>query len=566
LKFYERMKVPPPTWCPECRAIRRYAFWNERHLFRKTDARSGKQIFSTFPQSSPVKIYEHDYWWSDKWDPMEYGRDYDFSRPFFEQFHELALAVPWPSRSIKNLVRSDYSNQATDLKNCYLCFNGNTSEDCLYGVSFVKMRNCVDFYQCTDNELSYELFSSDHCYQALFCVECFKSRNIWFSMNCEDCTDCFGCVNLRHKKYHIWNVPYTKEEYFEKIKEFNLGSYESISKIKRKVQNFWLKHPEKYMHGINNLNATGEYVYHSKNVDHCYQIVEIENARYSQGIIEANDCYDYTSWGINTELVYECAQCGSDCLKMKFCFDCWPGCEEIEYSMNCHSSTDCFGCAGLKKKQYCILNKPYEKAAYEKLKKRIMNHMDEMPYTDKKGRVYRYGEFFPPEFSPLAYNESAAQDYFPASKTKAAEFGFSWRDPEVKEFAVTMKASDLPDHISDAKTAVTKEIIECSGCRKAYRIVPEEFKFYKRLGLPLPRLCINCRYMERIKNRNPLKWFERKCMCAGKTSSNKAYENANLPHKPHKNGDSCPNAFETSFAPEKSEIVYCEPCYQSEIV
>ena len=144
-----------------------------------------------------------------------------------------------------------------------------------------------------------------------------------------------------------------------------------------------------------------------------------------------------------------------------------------------------------------------------------------------------------------------------------------------------MRPDELPDHISDANGKITKEIIECSGCKGAYRIVPEELKFYKRLGLPLPRLCPNCRYKERIKFRNPLKWYRRECMCRGRHGANggstvlsgspskdkgqMTYSNANLPHPPHKNTEPCLNRFETSYAPDRPEIIYCEECYQHEI-
>ena len=73
--------------------IRRMVFRNERLLFRRKDDASGTEIFSEFPAHVPVKVYEKDYWWSDAWDPMAYGREYDFSRPFFEQFKELLYAV-----------------------------------------------------------------------------------------------------------------------------------------------------------------------------------------------------------------------------------------------------------------------------------------------------------------------------------------------------------------------------------------------------------------------------------------------------------------------------------------
>lgn len=36
-------------------------------------------------------------------------------------------------------------------------------------------------------------------------------------------------------------------------------------------------------------------------------------------------------------------------------------------------------------------------------------------------------------------------------------------------------------------------------------------------------------------------------------------------HSPHSTNQSCPNEFETSFAPDRPEIVYCEECYQAEV-
>jgi hypothetical protein len=41
----------------------------------------------------------------------------------------------------------------------------------------------------------------------------------------------------------------------------------------------------------------------------------------------------------------------------------------IEYSFNCYNCTFCFACLGLRKKNYCILNKQYTKEEYQKLKR-----------------------------------------------------------------------------------------------------------------------------------------------------------------------------------------------------
>ncbi|MDI6602734.1 MAG: hypothetical protein QME57_01260 [Patescibacteria group bacterium] len=100
-------------------------------------------------------------------------------------------------------------------------------------------------------------------------------------------------------------------------------------------------------------------------------------------------------------------------------------------------------------------------------------------------------------------------------------------------------------------------------CTTAFKIIPQELEFYRKMNLPLPRLCPNCRHYQRIKQRNPLKFWKRKCMCGGQTSTNGVYKNTIK----HFHGDnSCPNEFLTTYAPDRPEIVYCEKCYLAEVV
>src|SRR3989338_8821265 len=75
--FYEKIKVPPPTFCPTCRAQRRFSFRNERNFFRTKDAFSGENIFSLYPPSDRKKVITESAWYGDSWDAMDYGRDYD---------------------------------------------------------------------------------------------------------------------------------------------------------------------------------------------------------------------------------------------------------------------------------------------------------------------------------------------------------------------------------------------------------------------------------------------------------------------------------------------------------
>ena len=81
LNFYEKIKVPPPTFCPECRNQRRMSWRNERTLYkRKCDAPGHDEMLISFlPPEEQLTVYDANVWWSDAWDPLSYGKEYDFS-------------------------------------------------------------------------------------------------------------------------------------------------------------------------------------------------------------------------------------------------------------------------------------------------------------------------------------------------------------------------------------------------------------------------------------------------------------------------------------------------------
>jgi hypothetical protein len=86
--------LPSTDICPTCSVRRRLAFRNERNIYKRKCDATGKNIVSMFSPDKPYKVYEQSEWWSDKWEPKDYAREYDFSRNFFEQFDELLKAVP----------------------------------------------------------------------------------------------------------------------------------------------------------------------------------------------------------------------------------------------------------------------------------------------------------------------------------------------------------------------------------------------------------------------------------------------------------------------------------------
>ena len=397
--FYERMQVPPPTFCPQCRFQRRLMFRNERRLYKRKCGLCGKDIVTVFAPDKPLTVYCQPCWWSDKWDPLEYGREYDPARPFFEQFRELQLRTPYMSliTSYQQLVNSEYINHAGNSKNCYLIFNADYCENVLYSKVLVNNKDSMDCTMLGESELCYENINCGKCSRVFYAEDCMSCHDVYFSKLLTGCTNCFGCVNLRNKSYCIWNQQYTKEEYEQKIREFNLDSYSSIQELISQARAFWQKSPHKFNHGLMNVNSSGDYIHQCKNSRYMYQCRFAEDCKFCQFITmkTAKDCYDHSEWGNGAERIYESATVGEGASNVRFCFGVWFPSLDVEYSMFTLSSSHMFGCANIKSKEYCILNRPYAKTDYEALRQKIIEDMNTHPYMDNRGRVFKYGEYGP---------------------------------------------------------------------------------------------------------------------------------------------------------------------------
>ncbi|HAE36835.1 MAG: hypothetical protein UR85_C0003G0009 [Candidatus Nomurabacteria bacterium GW2011_GWF2_35_66] len=544
--FYEKVKVPPPTFCPDCRAQRRMSWRNERFLNKQTCGLCKKSIISIYKQESPFTVYCHACFRSDAWDPFSYGIDYDFTKTFFEQFNQLQKKVPRLYAMVTECYNSEYVNGAAYNKNCYLIFASDHDEDCAYSYTIFYCKDIFDCLGVRHSEFSAECIDCEKISKCFYSQDCLNSYNLYFCKNCAGCNDCVGCVNLRNKSFCIFNEQYTREEYEKKLSEMSLNNVSSIDNIINTINELHPKFPVKYYHGKNNLNSTGDYITHSKNCTSVFDGEDVENCKYLYIVNKVKDSYDSYAIVENVEGNLEVISNNSSF--SKFCLSYWSG-SYGTYSDTCENCTNCFGCIGLRNKQYCILNKQYTKEQYENLVSKIIQHMSDMPYVDSKGRIYKYGEFFPSELSPFAYNETIAQEYFPLTKEQSQEQGYKWKNKEIRNYNIDIYNKDIPESINDVNDSIVNKVIECAHkgncnqqCTEVFKIIPEELLFYKRMNLPLPRLCSNCRHYERLDKRNPLKLWHRVCMKEG-----------------------CNNEFETSYAPERPEIVYCERCYQNEV-
>lgn len=563
--FYEKMKVPEPTFCFHCRMQRRMMFRNERTLYKRRDntpGSQGKEIVSIHRPGTLYTVYDDRTWWSDKWDPMEYGAEYDFSKPFFQQFKELYERIPLINLSITNMVNCSYCNVAEGDKGCFMLNACHGNEDSMYGNRITENRQSAEVYIGNHNEVSYELVNSHNNFRVFYSKNAKQCTDSYFLESCVNCTNCFGCVNLRGQSNCVFNEQLTKEAYQEFISKLDLTSRATIEEYAEKARAFHSTAPHRFANIFKSTNCTGENIENSKNLKESFDIVGTptgcENGKFLVwGGYDIKDSYDSgPGVGIKGERLYETFDSALQSQDLFFTGVVYHS-FDVRYSINCHSSSHLFGCHGLRSKQYCIFNRQYSKEEYEALVPKIIEHMNIMPYVDNLGRVFKYGEFFPYDVSPFAYNETIAQEYFPLTKQTAEKNGFVWYDRDLRDYKITLPLSDLPDSLKDVGDDILSKVIECnnsgleaSQCTTAFRVIPEELSLYRKLGVPIPKYCPNCRHHNRLTQRNPMQLWKRSCMC-------------NL--LSHDHDGLCSNEFKTSYSPDRPEIVYCESCYQNEV-
>jgi len=506
-----------------------------------------------YSKDAPFPVYCQPCWWSDKWEPPEL--EYDASRDFFSQFAELRNKTPHESMQAPQSVDSEYATFIFNAKNTYLSSVILESKNIFYSRFLNKCEDCVGCNYVGKSAKCINVFYSADCYMCKESRNIDGCQNVALSAHCTNLSDCYGCINLRHKKYCIFNQQYSKEDYFSKRKELEQLP---IDEQRELVKAFWLKNPMRAAMVFWSRNCSGNEIYYSSN---CRQSVLVNYVRDGAYLFEVSsasrstetthtvlDCSIVTDYRFSYEVIG-----GSRSSNCAFGF-INDDCLNCRYSMFIYGCSDVFGCIGLRNKDHRILNKEYSKEEYDKLVKKIMGSM--------KG----YGEFFPAGISPFAYNETIAQDYMPLSKEAIMKTGLRWTDIARSTYETTLAPEQLPS-IAEAQDSISNEVIACAHrgrcphqCITAFKITPYEFSLYKNLEASLPTTCPNCR---RFMPDDLFKLWKRKCTCAGAKSENGVYSNT-ISH--FHGADPCPNEFETSYAPDRKEIVYCEACYNTEVV
>jgi hypothetical protein len=541
--FYAKLSIPAPMLCHVCRRQRRFAFRNERALYSRACDLCKKPTVSFYSPAYPGLVYCQPCWWSDSWDPFSYGRPYDPSRPFFDQLKELFRAVPQIAIFNTNSEHSEFTAHSSRNKNCYMLVSALTNEDCYYGFQITECRDIVDATFTRGSTIGYELIDCENMYNSRWCQKSSNCTDSRFLYDCRGCNDCSFSVNLRNKQYVYRNTQLTKDEYKQKIAEIRSGCYAEIARLKKELAEYVQKNAlQKYATFTNCENVTGNYLLNCVNAKECFDARNLEDCKYvvvSPG--PTKDSYDINYAVFGAELFCDVLSNVDSVMNQQYCQYSWIS-SNIQYCSYVMSSDNCFGSQGLRKAKRCILNTQYTEDEYNKLRARIID--------DMKTRG-EHGQFFPPTLSAFGYNETIANDELPLTKEGALAGGFNWSDETSGRYdSPTREWSEVPDDIVDSDEAICKEVLACTECKKNFKILKQEFAFYKKMNVPLPRRCFDCRHLARMHMRNPRKLWSRQCMCdrAG-----------------HDHAGRCSSEFETTYAPDRPEIVYCESCYQKEV-
>ena len=171
----------------------------------------------------------------------------------------------------------------------------------------------------------------------------------------------------------------------------------------------------------------------------------------------------------------------------------------------------------------------------------ILDFMKKNPYADELNIIWSYGEFFSPGFGKFAYNKSNAMRFLPKTKEEAISLGYLWDDTENLSAECTVKSETLPQTVSETDDSILQEIIECSNCKRGYKIIQGELELLRKMNLPIPHECPKCRENRRFGRMSKPGMYHRKC-------------------------DKCKKEIYTPYAPDRAEIVYCVECYKGEFL
>ncbi len=285
---------------------------------------------------------------------------------FIKDFQELRLKSPKLSVTGYQTMNSPYGNAIYTSKNCYVCFDLDAGDSLMYCATGARCRTCVDCEDSWDSEMCYECFEVYSCYNCNHSQFLRNSSDCWYSYDLLNCQNCFGCVGLRRMQYCIFNERFAPEEYPRKLAE---ARQLSPTEIRARVEKLRLAYPHVGLRQYQTENCFGDNIQNSKNVFCGFNVKNAFDCGYQFDLYAVytdrnEDSFDGT-FNVDLRGCYESIQLG-ECWNCLYCHNA-EHIKDCEFAENVFNSNHLFGCTFLNRREYLILNTPYQKEEWHKI-------------------------------------------------------------------------------------------------------------------------------------------------------------------------------------------------------
>lgn len=133
-----------------------------------------------------------------------------------EEFKKMLSQRAWHRALFTEQCENVSGNYLYQCKNCKdSFFLSNDIEDCVHLVrAGLHVRDNLDVFTSMDSEIIYlSTLVQDKCYDVRYVYNVIQCKFMDYCAHCFQCQNCFGCSGLVGRKYHIFNKPYSPEEY-----------------------------------------------------------------------------------------------------------------------------------------------------------------------------------------------------------------------------------------------------------------------------------------------------------------------------------------------------------------
>ena len=481
IAMYRTYNVPPSKYAPDTRMklimgnFVVFDVWYNKH------ADTGAPIITNTHPATGIRVLPDEEWFQQ--DFTSHAINLDLETPFFDQLYRLRVSVPLAASynyvSAENSIafislgdQDSYFVLASKSKRCCYAMNAHDAEDSAELATVRMIRS------------SYHLAHCERMYECCFAQESYDCLKSDFLFDCRNCENCFGATNKRNEKYVWMNEQLSKEEWEKRRAEVDLSTWSGRQTWEASFRDLMKQAvwPENF--NIQVENVTGDYVTKSHNIVDGYFVWEgshdldhtafaygtaSEHCSYVTGLFSSSRCY----YGIGT----------GDSSDVRFSLSITSRCHEVEYSNSCYDCEYCFGCFGLQKKKYCILNKQYTEEEYwqrvDALKCAMLDRGE-------------YGDLPSLKFSTQRWETSGAPIVYGATKEECMKLGALDFEPGADgaegpavDASLVNSIDEIPDR-ADESLAGKPFLDPVSGRRFAY--LKPELKLHEKLGVAPPRM------------------------------------------------------------------------------